>query len=327
MRAQALFLPVLCVTGLFAQRSAPPDDVRVELRCVKEPARFHMGEVIAIQLSFTAKAPRRRHLHPVSSSRNPDVGQRFLVTPREGTRDPLQTYMASTPRWHGDYELGYQTLGPEPETVDMALNEWVRFDRPGKYSLKAIIPVAAEDGSTAHPGSATLELMSNEIGLEIEPPDPPWEKAELARLLPKLKDEPRQTPRPGQDVDALTALSFLGTDDSLRELARRLQPDATGEERCLPCALGLMGSGGRAAGIEEMQKLLRDPDFPISTLFLDSLAVVPLHAEDPPELLRKQWQENFAQGQAALAAALSIKRGRAQAVSAKTILKRLSQAP
>jgi hypothetical protein len=60
--------------------------------------------------------------------------------------------------------------------------------------------------------------------------------------------------------------------------------------------LGLIGSPNSAAGLVEMRALLRDPDFPVSSMFLRTMSYLPLRAGDAPDVLQRQQQENMEGG-------------------------------
>ena len=62
--------------------------------------------------------------------------QRFILghEPATGWQDPLHTYFTHALLMGGGLRGG-STLSSKPVTVDANLNEWVRFDEPGTYTL------------------------------------------------------------------------------------------------------------------------------------------------------------------------------------------------
>ncbi len=77
---------------LAAQTDQP---VRFELKCGKAPCSFRMGEVIPIELSFSANAPRKYQLNMARYDRSGRMPyEQFHVTPEDGTHDPLHAYFA-----------------------------------------------------------------------------------------------------------------------------------------------------------------------------------------------------------------------------------------
>lgn len=177
----------------------------------------------------------------------------------------------------------------------------------------------AQDNMNFYKG-VIQDLKSNSIELEIVMPDAAWQNEQLKKILIDL-DQPPSKPGPflsESRAAALRALRYLGSPDAARELVRHMR----GEENQLDwyCMFGLIGSPNRLAGYEEMKKLLVDPDFPIGGMFLDAMAVVPLDPAESTEHLRQQREANWKGARATLMTAVSIKRGKALAVSVDTIL-------
>jgi hypothetical protein len=84
---------------------------------------------------------------------------------------------------------------------------------------------------------------------------------------------------------------------------------------------GLIRSPYKAAGIREMERLLRDPDFPVTELFLWGLANASVDpTSDPPVDLVRRAQANRAAVRQRLMDALPVKRGPALATSANALL-------
>src|SRR5262249_733658 len=136
-------------------------------------------------------------------------------------------------------------------------------------------------------------LKSNPVEIEITAAAAAWQQAEFQRIVDALappglsrsvmKDDPKQ---PARD-----ALRYLGSADAAREMARRLRGEE--DHADWDYMFGLIGSPHRDAGLEEMNKLLGDPDFPVGDLFLTTMAILPLDPKAPSEALRKQRDENL----------------------------------
>lgn len=115
------------------------------------------------------------------------------------------------------------------------------------------------------------ELTSNELELTIVDATPEWQEETLewavgtiAKVAP-LYNEPSDSAKIGE---AMRALRFLDTPAAARELAHRASNPYL--------SLGLVGSPERAAGLEEMKKMLRDPLAPIDDRFLVTMSVLAL---------------------------------------------------
>jgi hypothetical protein len=148
-------------------------------------------------------------------------------------------------------------------------------------------------------------LVSNELRLTIVAATPEWQQETLQKALAAINGPLA----PGVRSPAKT-LRYLGTEAAARAMAHRTQdPD---------CWLGLMGSPFRAAGLNEMEKLLRDPGFAVDRQFLDTLAF--LAVPDSPGLHSQEKNALFDRFQQELIAALPLKHGAALAASVRTVV-------
>jgi hypothetical protein len=277
-----------------------------------------MGEVIPIELSFTSSIAKRYQLNMAGYDRSGRMHyETFQVTPKEATRDPLHDYFAFG-GFIGGGLTSFKFLGAEPVIIKLTLNEWIRFERPGIYRLKvtsARVSVATLNGNEADKSG---RITSNEIELEIVAADKEWQQRQLESIEHDLDDSKRKADMPGKPNEALTRLRFLGTEEAARKMARRFgTADANADFQYM---FGLLGSPNAAAGLAEMSVLLHDPDVPVTGLFLQTMSYLPLRNGDSPDILRKQVQANIDSNRVALLAALPVKRGKAQAVSAETAL-------
>lgn len=67
--------------------------------------------------------------------------EEFLVSPKEGTSDPLGVRKSVG----GSEIAGVVVLG-KPWSMDVDLNQWVRFERPGRYRVRALVHVSDKRG-------------------------------------------------------------------------------------------------------------------------------------------------------------------------------------
>jgi hypothetical protein len=58
----------------------------------------------------------------------------FGITPESGAVDPLANY---APGMMGEL-TNFQYLKPEPWTIQLNLNEWIRFTTPGRYKIVVV---------------------------------------------------------------------------------------------------------------------------------------------------------------------------------------------
>jgi hypothetical protein len=205
------------------QTTAPPrlGEVEIALRCPRSPCRFRQGEVIRLNLDFTASTTGYSvqdgwvgdGLSPRSSGR-----ESFTVTPSDCARDPLE---GSTIGMNGSGIFGVPPLLPgKPLSVLVELNEWIRFSCTGKYQVTAQSTRAYWKADEAVAFQHPQTLASKPVEIEIVPAEAEWQKQQLAHILPEL-------PAPGapysaQAKAALRALGYLGSDDALREIRKHV---------------------------------------------------------------------------------------------------------
>jgi hypothetical protein len=280
-----------------------------------------MGEVIPLELAFTAASPEAYQISLASYDRSGRMSaERFLLEPQTGTSDPLQLYFHSLHGFLGGGLFSVKFLSTAPTTIRLELNEWVRFDQPGTYRLTVVSRRVRDTRAGVDPRKAETELTSNPVELRIRVADAAWQQAQLKSILAALDGSPRRAGSPGDDPrqSARKALRYLGSEEAAREMARRLRGEDSQAD--FNCMFGLVGSPQRAAGLEEMEKLLENPDFPISDFFLTTMSILPLQPKGPNDSMAKERDENLAALRTKLVAALAKKQGKALAVSLDTAM-------
>lgn len=287
-----------------------------QLRLSTNASVYRQGERIPLDLAFTAKSPNRFKLNLATYDRNGRSSlDKFLVEPSEGSKDPLAAYFKSIPGMFGSPN-NFLFVSDTPTLIHLDLNEWVSFDKPGKFRLTVVSSrVGDVSEGNANFGGVRTQTESNPIELQITEPEPDWQRSTLQNILGELShpatsrwftpDDPRYL--------ALKELRYLGSADAAREMARRLRGEEVNAD--WQYMFGLIGSPNRMAGLEEMRKMFVDPDFPVSVAFLNTISVLPLDPSDSAESLLKQRSENQKAARYALLDALPNKKGAALAMS------------
>jgi hypothetical protein len=294
--------------GMTASLLAQTPDVELRLATAGGQTSFRLGEPIGLELSFTSSAPGKYSIFGGGTDRMgmEAVGEVFHVSPTEGTGDPLADYykggmLASGLGW-------FRVLSAEPMVVKKDLNQWLRFDRPGHYRVRAI----SHRVSAEH---KPVEVESNEIEIDLVD-DPAWRTAHLAEAVRILRTVPKSGDSKvfEQRMAAARQLWYLDTPASIRDSARLLDGSDVQVEQLL--RLGLMASSLRPLAIETMDGLLGDAAQPVTPAFLETLARLKSWSEVPsaasPAVLE--------QLRSRLAGALEKKTGRAKAISLRTLL-------
>jgi hypothetical protein len=240
----------------------------------------------------------------------------FMVEPSKGWDDPLRLYYHSYLGFIGGGLGGSKVLSTDPATISLELNEWVRFKVPGQYRVKVISRRVF--GTRGNPGARVYSIPSNELILTIIPATKEWQESTLKAAIDAL-DSPRMGTPVGKEPeprrDAIKMLRYLGSPGAAQEMAHRL----IGSEGDWDFQAGLVGSPARSVALEEMEKLLVEPNFPVTDRFLSTMSVLAL-PEDEAEDLPAQREKAEAQFRQQLISVLGQKRRAALAVSSNTII-------
>jgi hypothetical protein len=322
---------------LVAPLSAQQDSgVSLTIRFPNDTSRFHVGEVIPIELSFKASIPDTYDIETRNYDRSGRLNiEQFHVTPPG--RDPLQRYY-SIGGFMGGGIGGPRELSSESKIMREDLNEWVALDQPGHYSLYV---TSGRVSRRAAGKNEPVELRSNSLEFDVVAADPVWQQQTLSSALATLNME-SSTPE-GKNA-ALRTLRFLDSPPSVRELVRllgaRLDGGSWNE------VAGLAASRDQSFVVHELEQQMSAPDIAVTANYLYILAKLkfqldheplPPYPKDDPQQQRT-WTERrqaqdkeFTQLQDSLymkaASLVSSKWGTARAKTVQTILQRPSREP
>jgi hypothetical protein len=309
VRGDRLMLAVIALlvlsAALLAQAPAQGSNpgVKLDLHCAS-PCSFRQGESIWLDLDFTTSAPFIYSVLTNYTDRD-NAREEFIVTPTEGASDPLAPYMWIIQVQAGSFNFKRTSLSDKPVTVRMNLNQWIRFDQPGDYHVSV---------TSSRVGNG-VRVTSNEIVLKVVQADPQWQQEQLAHIRGVLDSNPASPF--GEAPKEIRELCDLGTEEAAIEIARHM-----GDSRNFRLyEFGLIRSPYKAAGIREMERLLVDPDAPVTELFLRGMAnasVDPI-SERSQTVVRSV--AKLATLRQKLVDALPVKQGQALAVSADTLRK------
>ncbi|HEX8070539.1 MAG TPA: hypothetical protein VF546_11340 [Pyrinomonadaceae bacterium] len=344
-------LAVVCALALCTRAAAQSPDARPQEPAARNPAgvtfklrlkngqtQFRQGEVIRLELAFSSSVPGVYKLDARSYDRSGRLNtDTFHLTPQAGVVDPLEDYYESLEAYMGGGLSSTPTLEAKPYVVPADLNEWFRFDRPGRFRLYVTSPRVYSQRARA--GRESFVLTSNVVTFDVLPAEPAWARQRL-RAITQTLDAPGQG---SARRETCRELRFLNTEAATRELVRRFQ----GHDECdFDYAFGLYGTPHRALAVAEMERQLGAPAFPVTRAFLNTLARLAFWSQNPPPLppypddteRRKDWEELWHARRAAqaqvvgrylerLAAGVFGKERAARAVSLATLLDFREDAP
>jgi HEAT repeat protein len=316
-----------------------PEGVSFTLRLEEDKVQFKPGEVIRVEFSFTSDLPDTYDLDVATYDRRKD---KYFLDHKNGVGDPLRDHQIGTGE---GLSPGPPPLSETPRKMTFDLNEWFRFDQPGRFRLYVTAPRILKKGDMMSVNGA--DVTSSIVEFEILPRDDEWAEQELqatTRLLDS--SDPQGAPRMDR-TPVCRRLRFLNTEAAASEMIRRFQDPPNGPlDMCgYEYSLGLIGSAHRAFIVKEMERGLEAPDQIVSEGYLYTLSQLaaslrqkeqmPAPAEQPndeeqakaaDEARRKQWdlsQKLRAQYTERLMSALSRKQGKARAIAAHTLLETL----
>jgi hypothetical protein len=263
-------------------RDGSSDEVSFTIKLKDGKARFHPGEIITVEMQFSSSAPAIYELNRASYDRSGRLEiDQYHIEPTTEISDPLSDYYGNSP-WGGLMGGGLystSTLTKTPVVIAADLNEWVRIDQPGRYSLFVTSNRVARKPGDRTVGNVPLAapLTSNPLEFEVLPSDPVWSKQALHQAVGTLDS---LSATADQQRGAARMLRFLDTPSAAIEMVHRLPP---GDNFLYwEFRLGLLSTPLRSEVMEEMKRRLSAPDVPISSDFVDILATLDFYRSHSP---------------------------------------------
>ena len=309
-----------------------PAGVAFLLQTKNNQTRFRQGELISLQLSFSSTQAKKYHLDAATYDRSGRLDiDTFHVDPTSGASDPLSDYFNFFLGGMGGGLRTNPTLEPKPYVITVDLNEWFRFDQPGKYRLYVTSTRVFRDRFYEDP-NYPIVTTSNVIELEVIPAEPTWAKQTLARTIATLDSKNAENRR-----DACRLLRFLGTRDAVSELVKRFDGRNSDGGCEFEIDFGLRSTPHRLLAINEMERQLTAVDFGVTNRFIEVLAFLsffqenapppPLKPNDSEEAVRaafdrryKIYEEILESYRQRLLATVFAKNDKARALSLETLL-------
>ena len=245
---------------------------------------FRQGEIISIELGYGAddRAPVKRFVdHPDRPGLAVD---RLVLSPRTGVVDPLRDFLGTVSGWSGPppRELPFVEAGGSWTAAD--INEWFRFDKPGKYSLSVLAhKVRSSFEAFGSPPATATTLKSNTVAFEIVPADTAWQAATLQMGLSLL--ETQSTPE--LQRQGCRILRFLATPQAVDKMVEHYTDQRVYES---DYRYGLFAFPDRDYAVSRMEDGLLDPSVAVSADYLDTLARLSAYLEHPEFLPDKDEQ-------------------------------------
>jgi hypothetical protein len=301
--------------SLWAEQLARAQDVSLEVRTRDGRAEYRLGEPIALQMVFTSTNKQ----YVVDTSFHHPAPQRsqddFLINPEEGTGDPMEDFhraMAKMRVFDSGGLRGIGLLRSDPILLDLYLNDYVRFSKPGRYVLTLRDRrVSAVRRSSDEPAQV-IELISKPLGLTILAADAEWQKQQLDSALEALKK------RPGVNAVACRTLTSLGTAEAEVAMVDALED----EYETMGCGFSqsLLGVSHRRIVVDRMQQKLESPEASVSPPFVETMATLMVLEEKGETDFSQLQKEARKQINDDLFALLAEKKGSARIAAISTLV-------
>lgn len=295
-------------------------NVTLQLSIANDQTEFHIGETVPLHLAFSSAVQNHYQISTAQYDRSGRMGsEQFNLSPADGAVDPLAAHLSAV----GGGLASFRFLTPDPWSITLDLNEWLRFTQPGEYRLSITSNRVSVKDSFGPMGLSSIAVRSNEITFKIIPATKEWQKQVLTSAVAVLNQPPPPKPE-DREKDAmarrkaLETLRFLGTPDATAELARRFRGEENGGLDYI-CMLGLISSPDPVAARRALEHELEEPDHPISDNFLYALQTLIAS----PGFPNPDWKKDERQVLEALVSALPAKRGNALTVSLTTAVNKV----
>jgi hypothetical protein len=266
-------------------------------------AEFFLGEVIPLELKFTATEPNRF----LADSRQYDrIGrlnfvEQFIVEPADVADDPLAG-LPSSQGGMGGITGGPVVLSATPFAFERVLNDYVRFRRPGEYRIRVVSHRVTELDDARQLEEARrfaakgkpVELSSNTLTLSVRPPSGAWIAQQIAEARTALAQPyPPYHEQIAKDRQhAIAVLRAVGSFDAAIELIR-----ASADDTAFAAQVTALGSPNRKELLARLEQRLVAPDQGVPDRLIDTLAQLAeiaaygpaaAYPKDPEQ--QKQWQ-------------------------------------
>jgi hypothetical protein len=255
----------------------PPGDVALRLSLKNGRTVFHEGEMITLNLQYSADVPKEY----IASTANYDRSGRlegadvFCIDPDPDV-DPLHDYFSSLMAIMGGGLSSEVDVGEKPFEIDLDLNEWKTLP-PGSYHV-TVVGNRIKRGTEADMrkwNKPNIPLRSNSVEFEVVAADPDWQAAQLGAATRTL-DSPDASDE--EKKHAARVLRFLGSEGATRELARRYL--SSGDGFSWEMKFGLFGSPHRALAIDAMRAELTDAQHPVTQEYVDTLVRLEMQSDE-----------------------------------------------
>jgi hypothetical protein len=274
--------------------AANPSDIHFRLDTTTAKHQFQMGERIPITLEFSSSTPEKYKLNGATYDRSGRLPTEQFVSERNDVADPYRDYFGSgVLGWLAGGIRGYPVLQPKPYAIELELNDWFRFDRPGRYRFYVKSHRLTRERAPSETGEKMIQFAaaSNILEIDILEADPGWEATKMAEIRGTLEQTEPGIPRPGdppvprnplaeQIGLAREELRYLATRSAVQLILDRARSNSAELD-----TLALIGARDRADVIERFDRYLFNPEVVIREWDIRVRALFTFIEKESPEPL------------------------------------------
>jgi hypothetical protein len=254
-----IFTLLVLLCSLFSVTRGQSADVHVKLSLAESKPVYRIGEPIRIVLEFTAD--RDGYILENGPEGNEPFSDKIAISPATGITHWYAELADNLV--YGRDVFGMEKLTSSPSRLEVALNDSLRFDSPGRYTVS--VTTTRVKKALKDPLSHPLIFTTNEISFEVQAMSDEDEAKEVKRLSDLLdaKRDVRSIQENGKH------LSYLTGEASTREKVRRfITPE-------LQASSGQMYNGlfiarNRALALKLVETAMRDPNIPVTSQMLSA---------------------------------------------------------
>ena len=251
---------LLTFVALASGQTPAPLGVNVKLSLPEFKSTYRIGEPIKLVMEFTAE--REGYTAEILPDRGEAGADTIVISPETGVvhwLDELndnQSFLRDV--------ISTVSLDTSPKRVEIILNDKVRFDVPGSYTVRVNTRRVTPPFSLVRDRRPIL-LSTNSITFEIQPMSDADEAKEVKRLTDLLDAK-----RDWRNDDEFTKqLSYLTGDPSTREKVRRfLSPEERSGNYRANILYGLFSARNRALVLNLIEEGMHDPAVPVNSEIL-----------------------------------------------------------
>lgn len=238
----------------------------VKLLLPENKTTFRIGEPIVLIMEFTGEA--EGYTVDTAADGKQPTADTISISPEIGITHWLDEMNGGSRFRRDSFVLA--NLSKSPTRVTLALNDTLRFDRPGRYKVKITTSRIYPPRSAGLLQSA-ITLTTNEVAFAFVPMSKDEEAKEVKRLSALLDAK-----RDRQNDERMAAeLSYLTGDASTREKVRRFRnPELRVANYHYHMFYGLYIAKNRALVVRLLETALRDATQPVESRLLSAASQI-----------------------------------------------------